>query len=463
MTTLRRTLVPACVAPAGRAGLQSTRLGFRLAATAVATQFVISASLLYWMGINYDTPGGNPIVKFHLATYLVALAVFVTLREQGGSGLARLFRDSPALVVFIGTILLCTLYSVASVGMSGAATLIESYVSAGLLAITLRASEAAERRTRARLMLALCLANVAVVVGETLAHAHLVPLYLGPTPTEETASDFRGTALFDHALTGSAVVMMGLLTLPAMRLRTPVAVSCAVALCVGLLAFSERVALAVILAVFTLAAAGAVLRGLARRRLDPRLVGAILLAALVVPPAAYLLRTQTPIGVRLLTHLYVDQSARTRDIQWLVLGRLSLRDLLFGVQEGQIRVLTFWLGLDRPFDNIENPWLLAFLKLGAVGFVLFLAGLVPFVAWLWRRARGWGRVVLLCGLVVASASNSLGRKSNLLFLLTAFVMASTGFTAETVPAEPLPLSRGHEPNLGCGLRPARLSSLSGTV
>lgn len=464
MTTLRRALVPARVERAEAVGWRPTRLGFRLAAAAVALQFAVSASLLYWCGVAYDTPGGNPLVKFHPATYLAALAAILTLRGQGSlrSGLARLSRDSLALMVFIGAILLCTLYSAASVGTSGAATLVESYVSAGLLAITLHASAAEERRALARLMLALCLANVAVVIGETFAHAHLVPLYLGPTPTEETVSDFRGAALFDHALTGSTVLMMALLTLPAMRLRAAVAVPCAGALLVGLLAFSERVALVVTVAVLAVAAAGVVLRDLVRRRLDPRLVAGVLCAAVLAPLATYLLLTETPIGVRLLAHLYVDQSARARDIQWLALGRLSLRDLLFGVQEEQLRVLVFWLGLDHEFIDIENPWLLAFLKLGAVGFMLFLAGLVPFLAWLWRRARGWGRVVLVCGLVAASASNSLGRKSNLLFLLTAFVLASTGFAAQAAPTGPPP-SREREPHPGRGLRPARLRSLPGTA
>ena len=58
-----------------------------------------------------------------------------------------------------------------------------------------------------------------------------------------------------------------------------------------------------------------------------------------------------------------------------------------------------------PKLTIENFWLLSFVSLGAVGFVLFLAGLLPFLAHLWRISPGWGRILLLCLVVVASSSS----------------------------------------------------------
>ena len=80
--------------------------GFRLAAAALALHVVLSANPLYVMGIAYDTPGGNPLIKSHPSTYLVALAALATMRERGGigRGLAQMFQDSSAYLIGRGLV-----------------------------------------------------------------------------------------------------------------------------------------------------------------------------------------------------------------------------------------------------------------------------------------------------------------------------------------------------------------------
>ena len=62
--------------------------------------------------------------------------------------------------------------------------------------------------------------------------------------------------------------------------------------------------------------------------------------------------------------------------------------------------------------------------LGALGFPLFVAGVLCLVVWCWRRAGLPGRLMLLGVLVVASTSSSLGRKSNVLTVLVPAVLVS---------------------------------------
>lgn len=449
----------------------AVRLGFCLAVTAVCVQFVVSSNVLFTLGVHYDVPGGNPLMKFHPATYLAAVAALATVCEQGGvqASLARLLRESPTLVAFMSAMLFCTVYSAVSVGSSGTAIFIENYVSAGLLAFALAAGNARARRTCARVMLILCLANVVVAVGETLVQTHLIPVYLGGTAFKETANDFRGTAGFNHPLTGAAVTMLTILLLPIMRLRAWLAAACFLVLSVGLLGFGGRAALACSIAAFAFMAADSALRGLVARRYDPKRIAGFLFVIVMLPLAACVVLAATPIADRLVSHLYLDSSAEVRATQWRVLDYLSLRDVLLGMPESRLPEVSFAIGIEAPTTDIENPWLLTFLKLGFVGLTVYVAGLLPFLFYLWRRSAYGGRVVLVCGLVVISSNNSLGHKSNLLFLLTAFTMAATGFEpgarmqlhSATAPPRARQAVQDRvpapsHPNAGRGLRPARL-------
>ena len=117
------------------------------------------------------------------------------------------------------------------------------------------------------------------------------------------------------------------------------------------------------------------LRGIVTRNLSMGFVGMIAAAVLILPPLMLVLITSTDIGERILTHLYVDDSAEVRNIQWLVLNHLNLHDVLFGVPLDRLDVLKYQIGLGEATTDIENFWLLMFLNLGVMGFVVFLVAL----------------------------------------------------------------------------------------
>ena len=191
--------------------------------------------------------------------------------------------------------------------------------------------------------------------------------------------------------------MMSLLCLPELGLPSLVSALSFPVLCVGLLAFGGRTALGVGLIALMAVTLYLIGRGLAVRRLDTKLFTATLFATLLLPPAGYVMLNYTPVGERLMAHFYVDDSAETRSVQWQVLDHLSTRDVLFGMPEDDIPFLVSTVNLDQRLDAIENPWLLTFLKIGVLGCIVFLAGLIPFLARLWRNSSLWGRTLLVCG------------------------------------------------------------------
>jgi hypothetical protein len=127
---------------------------------------------------------------------------------------------------------------------------------------------------------------------------------------------------------------------------------------------------------------------------------------------------------RLQAHLYWDPSAQSRIDQFNILGRLSFDQILLGCRRADLLRLVEPLRLGYGVNAIEDFWLLIFATLGALCFPVFLIGMAALASGLWRAGDTRGRLMVVTLLVVASTSNSLGRKSILLMVLVACVAAS---------------------------------------
>ena len=406
-----------------------SRACFWLAAAAVLARMNVSTNLLFLLHIDYAAPGGNPVIKIHPGTYLAALA-FAAMLLGSGHPLRRLGRHCaafPSHLAFVAMMLLCIVHLLVNVGMSGAAVFVDSYLCAGLVAAVLVNASPAQRRALAWLLVPAIALNAVIAIGETLLQAHLVPLALDGVSIMDKPGDFRGYALYDHPLTAAMITQMGLFLVLGMRLGRVRTAALLLVFLVGFIAFGGRTATAVGGGSLALLAGAWVLREAVTRRLDARMAAVAASAAVAVPLALWVVLTQTPIGVRLAGKLYFDESAEARNVQWHVLAIMDVKNLVLGTPIDLVDQLCHQLGLNVPFSDIENFWLATFVTLGMIGFFYFLLGFLPFVLHLWRVAPFHGRVLLATGLLVASTSNSLARKSNILVMLTASVLASTGF------------------------------------
>ena len=403
-------------------GGQPGRLAAACAVAAVCTELCVSANLLTCLGVPYVTDGGALPLKLHPGTDLLLVACLAAL---AGGGTAWIARMDARLLMFFAVMGGCMVSTTLLTGPSNLIVLLDTFLPAGMLAAVLGAAPARTRLVLRRAMQMLLAGNAVLALAETAAQATLVPLYLNDSAYHPTSGDFRPTALFDHPLTGSLMIMMGLAVAPAGRWRVPYQAL----MWAALVAFGGRMALGVTL---LLVAAQVAARGgrlvLSRNGRAP---WALLGAGFSVAGGAALLAVALAAGLgdRLAGHLYWDQSAQVRLAQWQILERLDGWQLLFGTaREDLLRMLNA-LRLGSGVEVIENFWLLMFVSLGALGFPLFLAGLAALLAWCWRRTGTQGRALLLGVLVVASSSNSLGRKSTVLVCLVA--------AAACLPAERL--------------------------
>ena len=310
----------------------------------------------------------------------------------------------------------CLLSILLLTGPSNLIVLLDTFLPAGLLAAVLGCATPRLVARLRRAMQLLLAGNAALALAERAAQVTLVPLYLNDSAYKPLAADFRPTALFDHPLTGALMMMMALTIAPAARGWR---VAYLALVWAALVAFGGRMALGVTL--LTLAA-GVAWRGwrmlLAR---DRRATWTLLAAALGALGCAALLAAALAAGLgdRLVAHMYWDESAQVRLAQWQILAQLDVWQTLFGTPREDLLRLLNPLRLGTGVEVIENFWLLMFVSLGALAFPLFLAGFGALLAWCWRRTGPGGRALLVGVLVVASSSNSLGRKSTVLVCLVA--------------------------------------------
>lgn len=421
-----RLALPLGTAISGKPREAGSRLPFRLALLAVVLQLTLSGNSLNDLGFHYSLVGGNPLFKFHPATYLTFVAAAIAVLSLPRGKPLRFFSERPGLTAFLMITVASSVWSVSHVGFTGSAVFVESYLSAGALAIVLDMADAQQRRLLAKTILWLLVLNVGIAVYEGLIQRHLIPIYYsekdrlqGLNPTDNQDGEFRGAALYTHPLSGALFTAMGVFLVMALDLSFASAAVLFGILGIGLLAFGGRAALVITGMLLIVKGAAVTLHDLASRRWNPGLIGAVLLSVFVVLPVGAIIMAETPIGDRIANRFYYDDSAQVRAYQWRVFDKLDRSDWMYGVPVAKQESLIF----NARAEAIENPLILMFFSLGAPALVAFLLGCGAFL-WYLTAACPNGRWLLFAVLLIISTNNSVGTKCSDLFLMTACLFAT---------------------------------------
>jgi hypothetical protein len=407
------------------------RYAFPLGFAAMVMAFALPGSLLVSLGLYSDSPTDSILTKFHPVTYVAVLgAWFALYGSRRSGGMTGLFRERPALAWSFTLILLCIVYSAFSVGLSGVGVFVETYLAAALVAIALEVGTERQLKILGYTVLTFCVVNVAMSLLEGATQTHFLPMPVTELEGnyDQAVDEFRGQALYTHPLTGALVTSMALFMILGMRMRRWLTAGIFGFFIIGLMSFGGRGALATTLLMITAAALFQLASGLATGRLNVGFLGAFIAGVILLPALFVILTTMTDVGMRITSHLYLDDSADVRIVQWRVLGLLNMHDVLFGAPLERINLFKVQVGLTAPGNDIENPWLLTFLSLGVIGFPALIATVFLFMWHLGRRTDtpiGW--LIIISTLLICSTSNSLGRKTPDLIFLAGIVVAMSGF------------------------------------
>jgi hypothetical protein len=124
-----------------------------------------------------------------------------------------------------------------------------------------------------------------------------------------------------------------------------------------------------------------------------------------------------------------DESAEVRLWSLRVFNYMSPADILFGVDGDQIETITSYAGVSAPSTDIENPWILMLLFLGAILFPIWLMALIACV---WRLMSGASpaiKIAIIVYFLIASMSNSFGRKDPMYAILAGIVVCVKRYEA----------------------------------
>ncbi|MFL5287363.1 MAG: VpsF family polysaccharide biosynthesis protein [Rhodopila sp.] len=393
---------------------------------AVVLQFLLSRHVLEAVGVTKPP-------NVHVATLLLCIGAVYSL-THGVVPLSHWLRKAPGLMLFLAGIPALMLYSVYFNGLRGWTVFIETFLSAGLLALLLEPASVRQRQLLGRILMGLVLVNCVVGLYESAIHEQLFPADYDPDATdaerEQILEEFRAQGFYEHPLSASAITSIAFFLLYSMRMRFITAALAFGLMLIGMFAFGGRTSLAVMAIVSVLAALYALIAGLVKRRLRPDLVQAVVTAAIAVPIVVVVVVTQTSTADRIVENLNLsnDTSAAVRVTQWEIFHLLDLQQWLFGISKDQLAAMKYRIGLGGNYTDIENPWILLFLDLGVVGFAVFMTVMMTFIVHLGRFTRslnGW--LIIISSLIVQSSSNSLGVSTNELMLEVAFLMALSGF------------------------------------
>jgi len=391
-----------------------------LVVCALAIEFCVSANLLTWAGVPYMTDGGALPLKIHPGTYVLFAAFLVHCARQGRpSGFFwTVVGQDRWLAVYLIAILTCLCYALLTTGTGNLIVLIDTFLPAGLTAAVLQNASRRELDALRRLLQWGVMLNAILALGEAAAHASLVPLYLNSTEYQAPVEEFRPTALYDHPLTGGVMTMIGL-ALPPRHVVLRGLYTCV--LLGAMLAFGGRVAAAAVAMSWVFLVCFDLGRRVLRRDRRAAHLCVSYLGGVLIGTGCLAAALCAGLGSRLTRHLYWDPSAQVRLAQWTLISELTPSQLVFGTARKDLIALLDPLWLNYGVEVIENFWLLMFASLGAAGFLIFLAGFSSLLCWCWSRTTLHGRVLLVAVILVASTSNSLGRKSTLLVGLVAAI------------------------------------------
>jgi hypothetical protein len=397
-------------------------LSWRLALTALTLDLTVSGNLLTDFGSSYISEGGSFVEKLHPGSCLAILAGAARIVHGGHGlqGLRRLAARHAAVFVFLLGMAFCGCYALLFSGAGNVIALADTFLPAGMLVLALCDRPAVQMRQVRRLLQLLLALNACIALAEAATTVHLVPIVLEAGDTE---TEFRPTALYDHPLTGAAATMLGVFLAPSRQHAPWLGLFYQVLMFAALIAFSERVPLALSIVVLAGRAAGQAARRVVGRRIAWRqAVAAVSAAGLAMVLAAAAMAAG--LGQRLEAHLYWDPSAQVRLRQFDILNMLAPAQIVFGCRRADFLALFEPLRLAYGMAVVEDFWLVMFVTLGALCFPVFVLSLAALLRWLWRMGGADGHAMVATLLIAASTSNSLGRKSMLLVLLAGCVMTA---------------------------------------
>jgi hypothetical protein len=390
-------------------------------------RLVLSDPLLNAFGMHYsgDTEG-SAIEKIHPGTYFIYLSLFVLLLDGGDpfGRIVRMYRQYRGYTLFLCLYLFIFVWQLVKSPI-GMGVLIDTHIPVAICALVLSYGPRSACRTAVHGLVLLAVANSLIGIAESLGRFRIFTF--DPSWVVLHEDIFRSSALLGHPLTNAAVTCVVIFIAMGMRYR-PITKSLLLAIFIAsLVAFGGRAGFGVsILGLVVLACgviARAVRRGLSLLELL-LLIGAVLAVPVCGGMGLYV-ALNSDMGDRLMAMRSLqDESADSRWLAFRAFDYMSREEILLGATQERMVQIAYRMGLSLPVDDIENPWILMLMSMGVLVFAVWLPATVAFALRLMRGQPLALKIAVVAYFVVASTSNSFGRKDSTYVLMVGAVISA---------------------------------------
>jgi hypothetical protein len=395
-------------------------------------RLALNNSIMQTLGLSDGDPGtAGTMNKLNPGTYLICLSFFALLAGSTSPihQLMRVLRECTAFCLLLAFYALFFIYW-ALRDPSGVGMVLETHMSAPICAIVFSYAPRSYCRRAVGFFLCFMTLNSLAGIAESIGKFRILS-FQADWMTEAL---FRPSAFLGHPLANALYTTLALFVMLATELPVWVKTLLLVLYMTTLVAFGERSAFAITLIGLVPLGLMAIKRAIAGRRLTLARMFLLCAAALVIPAALtgglYLI-VGSGLGERLSSLLSMqDDSADARWVAFKALNYLSPSEMMLGVSTLRTVEIVDRLNFILPMADIENPWLLMLLYMGVIFFSLWLVLLTVYIVSLMRESPAALKMSIVMYMVIASTSNSFGRKDNIFALLPALVICTKSFIAD---------------------------------
>ena len=398
-------------------------LAYTVFGLGIAVMFLVSAMVLFQLGLNYEAVGGNPLEKLHPGNLLVLLGFVIWIAALGPlRTLSRSLIANPGMALYLLTTLFLVAFTV-FIQKEPFTPLVDTFIPVVAIFLMLQRASPVILGRYATILHCIFAANALIALYEYLTGNRLTPYVAGTVKIGD--DDWRATALIGHPLANAIITGSYILTLaskgggglPTYRRALMLALQLS-----SMVAFGARASLVTMLLLLSLIAIANLMRILGGRMKTS--ITFIALLAMALPLIAVGLFALQEIGFfdRLIERFVEDKgSASTRIAMFELFKYIPQRDFLFGPDSALIGSLK---GIEGIESGIESFWVAFVLSYGLLPSALFFIGLFAFCLNIGLSIRPYAFVVFAFFFIVASTSVSLSAKSPIFGMVVAiqFIM-----------------------------------------
>jgi hypothetical protein len=388
-------------------------------------RILFSAPLLNVLGIDYGGEDTSFFVKIHPGSYFIVVSFLILIFSTGNpvERLIHIIREQTAFFIFVAVYVLIVIYWTVR-GPKGVGLILDVQIIAPIAAIVFSYAPISYCRRIVYLFASIAVFNSVVGIVEAATHTRLFTF----DPTWEVLQQdyFRSSAIIGHPLANAVFTVVALFVILSMRMPTALKSVVFLIMIASLVAFGSRSGLGMCAIGLTILGLIEIKKYLSTNQLSVMQLiigaGAILIVPLVSFGLIYIV-LHGSLGERLLAYNSLnDESAEVRMMVFRVFNYMTPSDFIFGSDGDHTLDIANRVGLKNPTSDIENPWILMFMFLGALMFVPWFGALVGYVLRLMSGASPAIKLAVLEYFAVTSTSNSFGRKDLIFGMLGGIIV-----------------------------------------